>query len=387
MFLLPALLVAFTKISSGSLRFNKLSLISFIAALLWIASVWISSGAGMLTGENPSDSFQSASRFTGSFVMYLLAYSLGRRDVSLVIYGFVVVSALHASIAIAQYVLGSAADVNGQARATGVLTPNVLSNLLGFGIICWIALLVKLIPNNVSAQKLRIFGSLIFIGLLAAGSLKNIVVLAAVITGYYIISSRRKIFSRTILLASALVLVSPFILMSERIVLRAFESFRNLFSYLDLIPDFTSTVQATDSLLWRYRHWEFLVSDWIQNYLVMGSGVGQARNMNGVRAYYNEDATAHSDWVAIIVEGGLLFTPIWIITIVTMYSCVLISVKHVGERRLFILLVAYLYCIMVAGNVVYTVPFLYLLWILMGVLILPRRPSVMALLSKKEAAS
>ncbi|WP_170560582.1 O-antigen ligase family protein [Ruegeria atlantica] len=373
--LLPALVVSFVKIFEGSLRFNTKSLTAFVAATLWIAMIWISSFTGGLTEYHSEDSFQSALRFTGSFVIFVMAYSMGQRDVPFLLFGFVVVSALHAAIAIGQSYLGLAANIHGQDRASGALTPNVLSNLLGFGLICWVALWVQLIPNSVGRRKLVVTGVLIAAGMVVAGTLKNIVVLAAILSAYYVLSSKREIVPRAILFVTVLILASPLIPMSERIVLRALDSFRTLFSYLGWVPSFSSTVEATDSLLWRYRHWELLISDWMQNHFLTGSGIGQARNMAGVRAFYNEDATAHSDWVAVMVEGGALFMPIWAGCVLIIYLCVFSAVKRVGERHLFILLLTYLYFIMIAGNVVYTIPFLYFLWALMGVLLVPQNLS------------
>jgi hypothetical protein len=387
LFLLPALLVGFAKIFGGSLRFDHLSFTAFCAALIWITAIWASSHAGGLVGSHYGDSLQSALRFSGSFVVFVLAYSMGRRDVPFILFGFVVVSALHASIASAQTFLGLAADVNGQDRASGALTPNVLSNLLGFSMICWVALWVQLVPNNLSKRSLKVTGILIFGGLVAAGTLKNILVLFAVLSGYYVLSSGRKMVARVLFFVFAALMVSPLVLLSERIVVRAIESFGNLFSYLEWIPSFTSTVEATDSLLWRFRHWELLVSDWFQNHFVTGSGIGQARNMAGVRAYYNEDATAHSDWVAIVVEGGVMFTPIWVVSTLIIYLCVSGAAKQVGEWRVFILMLAYLYCIMLAGNVVYTVPFLYFLWAFMGVILLPSRIFCNVSIKREEASN
>ncbi|RRH68305.1 O-antigen ligase family protein [Falsigemmobacter faecalis] len=350
---------------------NKDKAFAFFILFLWVASCFVSAGIGGLTSLYSEDSHQSSFRFLVSLTIFGASLFLVTLTFSQLLFSILIISAFHAVVCILQVALGLAVEIGGVERASGVLTPNILANMLGLGMICGVALLSQATKNVYRRYSLVILLLTCFSGLVAAGTMKNLII--SLIMSIVVYAFARGIsLSKIVLgLIAAFVLglaSAAALLASEKISSRLIEA-TDVLSYIGLTSKGFESSGAPSSLLWRVMHWEHLLNDWSENFLLLGSGIGQAKNMKGVRFDYGETATAHSDWVAMIVEGGIVFSGLWLLLQFILFIFSFRMAKRLGNGVVFSAIASYFSVIMIFGNVIYSSAFAYCYWIIVAVIV------------------
>lgn len=331
--------------------------------LFWALSAWISSLLGGLSSTYPADSYTAALRLSLPPIMFLYGYSFGHGRVITVLAAVAWIGAFHATWSLFQLLFGGAAIIGGVARASGALTPNVLANLLGLCLICSTMVASGVLSGGIRKKPYIVLSALIFAGMIGAGTLKNILVAVLVLTIVYIASTRHRFVVRAALIATFSVVASPFILINDRFGGRLKEA-SDIFGGMVIDDD-----GRPSSLLWRFRHWQHLISDWKDNYFWFGSGVGQSSNMAGIRAPLGQGAMAHGDWVAVLVEGGVIFGAIWSFLALAICATILRAPVSRGQKLFLWATTLYFSVIMIGGNVIYTSSFLFAYWAVIGTII------------------
>jgi len=362
--LLPTVVCVLTLLHYPSLKLT--AMFALLVGTFWISSVWLSTLAGGLVNEFPDETIVAAQRLTGSWIMLVLGIFLIRGNIAFLLLSVGSFAALHAGIATLQWLTGSALNIGGQLRATGLLTANVLANTLGFGFLCVIGLQLQLVRNNFSRSRLAFLAALIGLGLIASGTLKNIIIVFIIFGCLYLYQNLNRRPIKVMAAGGILLLLMPFVIASERLGQRIIASFGMVFSRFGFNVSDIPDVGGSMSLIWRIEHWERLFYDWTDRFFFFGSGIGQSRNMRGTGYDYGRDANAHSDWVALIVEGGIVFSTIWIACAVVLLLLALKGARARGEFVFLIIVSAYFYGSMIFGNVLYTIPYLYFYWIFLG---------------------
>lgn len=330
--------------------------------LLWLAMVWVSRFVGGLTGAFPEDSTIAALRLSAPAVFLVASHLCLRGELQFTIKAFATIGVLHAALSVSSGLLGTQQLIGEDSRAAGALTPNILANLLGFLFLSTLFPALRIL-NVGHVFFFRSALLIIGLGLLYTGTLKNIL---AVIAIGCLLALRNGGPGRLVKAIYGFIFAlstSALIVFSSAIAVRL-ERMRDVLHYLS--GSGISASEKPSSLLWRLEHWSQLLSDWYENYFWLGSGIGQSVNMRGVRALLQEGAMAHSDWVAILVEGGVLIGSLWVILMALAIRTIRRSIIDPGRRQLFSVLTLYFVVIMIAGNVAYTVPFMYCYWILAG---------------------
>lgn len=334
----------------------KVATILFVWGLSAICSAWV----GGLSQVYPADSYVAAFRLCLPFVMFLYGYRFGGNRLVLALSGFAWIGAFHSFWSLTQLISGTATIVGGVSRAAGALTPNVLSNLLGMCLICSTLLASGRFTPGQPKRRYFILSGLIFAGMLGSGTLKNILVSVVVLIAIYLSDNTGRMVARTTTTLLLALIVIPASLVSERVGGRLKDA-TDVLGYI--APDDDG---RPSSLLWRLRHWEHLIADWRENFLWLGSGVGQSPNMAGIRSSIGQGATAHGDWVAVLVEGGVVFGIVWLAISAAIFTTIVKAEMPTSCKKLVLALSVYFALIMFTGNVVFTSAFLFGYWLIVG---------------------
>ncbi len=362
---------------SAPVQLTRPAALALVFVACWLALVWASAFIGGLTKDFPQTSITAATRLSVASVLFLAATASFQGRLATVVQAFVLIGVLHATISLVQFLTGGSLVIGDIARSAGALTPNILANLLGFSLLCGVAVAVGLVDGVPASRMNLVFVVIIAAGMLAAGTLKNLLAVAALFTVLYLLGAKARLPLRLIGMAAATAVLLPALLMSDRIGARLSEA-TDVLSYFGLGSGFHVDSSRPSSLLWRVEHWAFLIRDWSHNFFWTGSGIGQSINMRGIRSIYGEGAAAHSDWVALIVEGGIVIAPLWLAAISAAIYFSFRGLRKSTNRRLFVLVTAYFVLIMLTGNVLYTSSFLYCYWLLIGALLSDRSPVPLA---------
>ena len=160
---------------------------------------------------------------------------------------------------------------------------------------------------------------------------------------YYIVYKRK--FAFLIIICA---LVAGFLLANKEVSERLIVMFNSNYDISEL-----NGVKLNNSLQWRVMQWYLLISDWSQNYLLKGVGLGQQTFLHGFITPWGEPFVAHSDFVKLLVETGLIGFPIIIFLNVRLYR----FVKKQSYVNEFLLVFLFIYFCLLTGNTLFSNPF------------------------------
>ena len=108
-----------------------------------------------------------------------------------------------------------------------------------------------------------------------------------------------------------------------------------------------------NSFQWRVAQWYLLITDWFHNYLFMGVGLGQQTVLHGFITPWGEPFVAHSDFVKLLVETGLIGFTIVLILYFQLYK----FIKNNSYPEEFMIIFMYFLFCLLTGNTLFSDPF------------------------------
>ncbi|WP_172564913.1 hypothetical protein [Vibrio navarrensis] len=355
-----ALLKVITPANRRYITFKKIILSQLALLVVLFVSVFIALLNGFSWTESVTTLLKILILFSCMNVGLISGYSEKRkRMLKFVIYSLFI----HVLLGILLFPFGFTSEVHGVQRVVGLaggvqIYANLVSALF---IISFFMLHYKL--EVISRSVLLIFLGVSFVAFLFSNTLKNFIMAIAVVAIPFIWDKRKVIPFSVVIVFFFLPLIFLF---REYIVETSLYQRLHLVYEAGLSTTLAQGEKLESSLVWRLLHWNRLFSDWYDNYLFWGSGIGQTVNMNGLKTANGDGFEAHSDFVTFIVEFGLFLTPI--VALLLLYPLKLLMNISINSTyaKVFGYFVLGSFISSMFGNVFYSLSNLYYLWFFVG---------------------
>lgn len=364
-FLLSAIL------SSSAVRHRIVYGRLYTMPLLLIVSVGVvSTGVAFFNSLDVTRSAEMTMRLCLSLIFLCAGLSLNVQSAAKFIPFLIAAICFHGIIGTLSYFFGEAANIGGINRADGALTVNVLANLMTVGAVTCFGFYASRKPPFIRGWGWLAGTFFLLFVLILTSTLKNIIAIIPGIALIYWHTTKRDRIAKAFLALLFLAPILIFVIAESNISVRIGELLETGITF-----NRTNYGEKPNSLQWRIDNWLALLNTWMRDYLFLGAGIGQSPNIEGIRAAYGEGVVAHGDWVAILVEFGLLMGPVVVIAYLAIAWRLWrkATYNHYDRVTLSALYLVMLIS-MIGGNVIYTVGFLYIFWFLMGCL--HKRPIV-----------
>lgn len=303
--------------------------------------------------------FRTVSTIPFFFVAYYCSRVLGSYSVLAVV---VAAGSIHAFNGLLSVVFGFAPVIGGVIRPSGFLSPNITANSVMVAALCAFGLFLG---SRIRSREWFFTGAIFFLlvfFLVYSATIKNVLTIGVVGFWLYLVFFKRQRVARGAFALGAIFTFALIVIFFTPTGARVLETFSG-----GTVSE-TTGKETPSSFEWRVMHWTLLIADWWQNYRIFGSGIGQAVNMEGIRAGFDEEGPiAHNDYVALLVEFGPVLGAIVVGCWAAMFRQALFSLKSLPVVRATCLgVLAALYIAMFGGNVMFTAAYLYLLWFVIG---------------------
>ncbi len=278
--------------------------------------------------------------FIGLFLFGKFAYNNISRK-GLVIW-FLIVIFYHITTGYMSLILGDASVIYQNIRLSGEF-----GNAGQFGLLMGLSfILLLLIIKNTGdlLHKIFMFITIMLIAILLAynNTMRIIVSLFFAFFMYYIVYKKKYIYF--IIISLALITL---LLINREIYFR-------LSNLLTANYDVSGLGSGgiENSFQWRVMQWYLLITDWFNNYLLMGVGLGQQTFLHGFIAPWGEPYVAHSDFVKLLVETGLLGFPV----VIYLYYWLYKYLRNNCYMEEFILVFLFFLFCLLTGNTLFSNP-------------------------------
>lgn len=251
----------------------------------------------IINGHNPYFFFYDLARY----VMLLSLFMLGRlvaqkSSFNLLYTAIIIIAAFHFTISTYKLISGEILVVHGDVRLSGYF-----ENTGHFGTFCALLFIMLHLSYVEFKRHNKAILIVMLMSVLFMAMNNTLRAIATIIVSYFIyfvINKRNFIYILLIpLLALGLYLFNDAVFGRLASVLTS--------SY-DVDSLLVTGTKLDNSFQWRFLQWYRFTSDWIENYLILGVGIGQETYLEGFKTKNGDPFIAHSDFVKIICELGLV---------------------------------------------------------------------------------
>lgn len=268
---------------------------------------------------------------------------------------------VHIVAAIVLYFAGVGYEIGGVLRPTGITgRPQLIANIASLAMVYYLCRMLFVTRRATAGAVLMLALALGFV--LLSGTLKNFI--AVMLAGFVALAGVRTRHRRLLFVAgvAVLALVARVAWTELPIGARLSEAIG-----AGLSTDVAVGDRLESSLMWRMLHWKLLLTDWYANYRWSGAGIGQVVMLDALKGDSGQGFIAHSDWVGLLVELGIVLFVAFVATQLWFYAIIRAQCRR-GIAEFDVLRVCYLLVLVmsVAGNVFYSAAFQYQFWWMVG---------------------
>lgn len=238
---------------------------------------------------------------------------------------------------------GEVTIIKSSLRLSGEFGANIgqFGLLMGLCVILLI-ILIKYCSNIFQKSLMGILMLLTLVLLSYNNTMRIIASLVFAMFIYYVLYRKKYIY-----LIVLSVLVIALIVINKEIYSRLVSIFTSNYNVAEM-----SGTEHENSFQWRIMEWYLLITDWYKNYLFLGVGLGQQTALHGFITLWGEPYMAHSDFVKLLVETGLIGFPV----VLFLYHWLYKFIKNNCNIDEFIIVFLYFFFCLLTGNTLFTNP-------------------------------
>ncbi|UII27947.1 O-antigen ligase family protein [Fulvivirga maritima] len=337
--------------SSTPIKVNNL--IILVIAILFL-------GIGMVGSLYQGMPFENAIHDLSRYLLLLALFYLGivvaKFLPSRVVWsGLIIIFTFHLIYCLFDLYGNEVTVIHGHSRLSGYFErEGQFGTFLGLLVIF---LYVGIVRSSGYQRFLCLVSFILFCFLLAANdTLRAIVILIGAFSIYYVIHKRK--FIQLIILFLFLIIGLSF---NHEVQDRLITTLGSSYNISEI-----SGKKLDSSFQWRVLQWYHLVTDWFQNYLFFGRGLGQETELNGFSTPDGRGYEAHSNFVKILVETGLVGMTLFSIIMAFMIKKFTILIKQLEMEEIYIFFYYFLLGFFL-GDTLFTVAF-FIFIIYLGIL-------------------